>query len=86
MITSVLTRGNQTTIPEVVVKAMGLAPAALLIYEIEDGRVILTAKTATFKFLAGSFPKKPRKRSVTPAEMDSAVKDGIIARFRRSSS
>jgi bifunctional DNA-binding transcriptional regulator/antitoxin component of YhaV-PrlF toxin-antitoxin module len=82
--TSTLTKKNQTTIPREVVKALGLAPSVQLVYEIEDGRVILTAKTATFESLAGSFPKKSKKRAGTPAEMDSAVKDGAVARFRRT--
>lgn len=37
MITSALTSKNQTTIPKVVVEALGLTPSARLIYEIGEG-------------------------------------------------
>lgn len=41
MITSKLTSKSQTTIPQPVRKALGLAPGDELSYEIEDGRVVL---------------------------------------------
>jgi bifunctional DNA-binding transcriptional regulator/antitoxin component of YhaV-PrlF toxin-antitoxin module len=84
MTTSTLTAKNQTTIPKEVVKALGLGPSAQLVYEIEDGRVILTAKTATFESLAGSFSKKSPKRAFTAEEINAAAKNRAVARFRRT--
>lgn len=85
MTTSTLTRKNQTTIPKAIVEALGLRPSTQLVYEIDGGgRVILTAKSATFATIADSFPKKPRKVVRTPAEMQSAIHGKAVERFRRS--
>jgi len=83
--TSTLTRKNQTTIPVVVVRALGLHPSSQLVYEIEEGRVILTAKTKTFAELANSFPRKGQK-AATLEEMQKAVAEGATERYRQSSS
>lgn len=84
MTTSTLTRKNQTTIPRAVVKALGLVPSAQLVYEIEGDRVVLTAKTATFASLAGTFPKKPGQRAHTVEEIKEAARQGAIQRYKRS--
>jgi antitoxin PrlF len=85
MTTSTLTRKNQTTIPKSVVNALGLKPSTLLVYDVrENGEVILTAKTATFASLAGTFPKKPRKPARTEEEMKSAIRKQSAARFLRA--
>ena len=56
-VTSKLTAKNQTTIPKAVVEALQVKPSSMLVYEIEpDGRVLLTAKSASFAELAGTFP------------------------------
>ena len=66
-ITSKLTAKNQTTIPKAVVEALQIKPSSMLLYEIEpDGRVVLSAKSATFEELAGMFPAK-RPKSVRVA-------------------
>jgi len=65
MVISTLARRNQTTIPKAVVKALRLVPGARLVYEIDGNSVTLTAKTATFASLAGTFPRKPTKRLQT---------------------
>ena len=46
MITSKLTSKSQTTVPQPVRKALGLAPGDQIRYEIEEGRAILT-RTST---------------------------------------
>ena len=49
VITSKLTSKSQTTVPQPVRRALGLAPGDLIHYEIENGRVILSrvkSKTA----------------------------------------
>lgn len=44
MITSCLTAGGRTTIPQPVCEALGLRAGDELAYAIEDGRVILTRR------------------------------------------
>ena len=85
MITSTLTSKNQTTIPKAVIQALGLPPAGQLVYEIgEDGHVMLTAKVATFAGLADSFPKKTGQRPATQVQIDAAIKDQAVKRYRKS--
>lgn len=84
-ITSKLTSKNQTTIPKAVVEALQIKPSSLLMYEIEpDGRVVLTAKSATFEDLAETFPAKRPKRPVSDERMKDAVRAGAAQRFRKS--
>ncbi len=84
-ITSKLTAKNQTTIPRPVVEALQLKPSSLLMYEIEpDGRVVLTAKSATFEDLAEMFPAKRPRKPVLDEQMKEAVRSGAAQRFRKS--
>ena len=83
-ITSKLTSKNQTTIPKVVVEALQIKPSSLLMYEIEpDGRVVLTAKSATFEDLAETFPAKRPRKPVSDERMKDAVRAGAAQRFRK---
>jgi bifunctional DNA-binding transcriptional regulator/antitoxin component of YhaV-PrlF toxin-antitoxin module len=84
MMTSTLTRKNQTTIPKAVVHALGLTPAAQLVYEIEGDRVVLTAKSASFASLAGTFPRKRAAKSRSLEEIGTSIRQGAVRRFRRS--
>ena len=84
-ITSKLTTKNQTTIPKAVVEALQIKPSSLLLYEIEpDGRVVLSAKSATFEELADTFPKKRPRHPVSDEQMKEAVRSGATQRFRKS--
>ncbi len=84
-ITSRLTAKNQTTIPKAVVEALQIKPSSLLMYEIEpDGRVVLTAKSATFEALADSFPAKRSRKPVSDEQLKEAVRTGAAQRFRKS--
>jgi bifunctional DNA-binding transcriptional regulator/antitoxin component of YhaV-PrlF toxin-antitoxin module len=84
-ITSKITSKNQTTIPKVVVEALQIKPSSLLMYEIEpDGRVVLTAKSATFEDLAETFPAKRPRKPVSDERMKDAVRAGAAQRFRKS--
>ena len=84
-ITSKLTAKNQTTIPKAVVEALQIKPSSMLLYEIDsEGRVLLSAKSATFEELAGSFPKKRPKRPVSTEQIKAAVRAGAARRFRRA--
>ena len=82
--TSTLTSKNQTTIPKAVVAALQAQPSATLCFEMEaDGRVILSAKAASFAQLAGSFPKKTRGKSVRIEEMQAAIQAGAARTTKR---
>lgn len=82
--TSTLTSKNQTTIPKAVVAALQALPSATLCFEMEtDGRVILTAKSASFAKLAGSFPKKGRIRAASLEEMQTAIRTGATRGCKR---
>jgi bifunctional DNA-binding transcriptional regulator/antitoxin component of YhaV-PrlF toxin-antitoxin module len=84
-ITSKLTAKNQTTIPKAVVEALQIKPSSLLMYEIEpDGRVVLTAKSATFEDLADTFPVKRPRKPVSDEQLNEAVRSGAAKRFRKS--
>ena len=84
-ITSKLTAKNQTTIPKAVVEALQIKPSSLLMYEIEpDGRVVLTAKSATFEDLADTFPTKRIRKPVSEEQLKEAVRAGAAKRFRKS--
>jgi len=84
-ITSKLTAKNQTTIPKAIVEALQIKPSSMLLYEIEpDGRVVLTAKSATFEELVDTFPTKRPKKSVTNDQIKTAVRSGAAQRFRKT--
>lgn len=84
-ITSKLTAKNQTTIPKAVVEALQIKPSSMLLYEIEpDGRVLLSAKSATFEELADTFPAKRPRKPVSEEQMKNAVRSGAAQRFRKS--
>lgn len=74
---------NQTVLPREVVEALGAAPEGTLCFDVdEDGRVILSAKTASFAELADQFPKKkPPGKSASVAAMKQAVARGAKKRF-----
>jgi bifunctional DNA-binding transcriptional regulator/antitoxin component of YhaV-PrlF toxin-antitoxin module len=83
--TSTLTSKNQTTIPKAIVEALKVRPSATLCYEVEgDGSVRLTAKTASFQELAGTFRAKREGKPVSIDEMKSAVKSEAARRFRKT--
>ena len=74
-ITSKLTAKNQTTIPKAVVKALQIKPSSLLLYEIEpDGRVVLSAKAATFEEIADTFPAKRPRKPVSNDQIQAAAR------------
>ena len=84
-ITSKLTAKNQTTIPKVVVEALQIKPSSMLLYEIEpDGRVMLSAKSATFEELAGTFPVRRPGKSVSDGQIKDATQAGAARRYRKT--
>ncbi|MDB6075877.1 MAG: prlF antitoxin for toxin YhaV toxin [Verrucomicrobiaceae bacterium] len=82
---STLTSKNQTTLPKAVVTLLGAKPASILAYEVlEDGAVLLTAKSNSFKDIADNFPKKKPAKPVTVADMEKAVMEGAARRLRKA--
>ncbi|MCB1226036.1 MAG: hypothetical protein KDK99_09530 [Verrucomicrobiales bacterium] len=83
--TSTLTSKNQTTLPKAVVAALKAKPQTKLNFEVlEDNSVKITAKSATFLDLAGSFPKTRPKKPVTVEDMKEAVRQEAAKRFRKA--
>jgi hypothetical protein len=59
-------------------------PSDKIFYEIEEnGRVILTARTATFASVAKLFSKKAKGRSRTVEEIKEAARKGAVKRVLR---
>lgn len=84
-ISSKLTSKNQTTIPKAVVEALQIKPSSLLLYEIEPGgRVVLSAKSATFAELADTFPVKKPKKPVSLEQIKTAVRQGAARRLTKA--
>lgn len=82
---STLTSKNQTTLPKAIATLLGAKPASILAYEVlEGGQVLLTAKSATFKNIADTFPKKRPVKPVSIEDMQQAVADGAIKRFKKA--
>ena len=84
-ISSKLTSKNQTTIPKAVIEALQIKPSSVLLYEIEPGgRVVLSAKSATFAELADTFPAKKPKEPASPEQIKAAVRSGAVRRFKKA--
>jgi bifunctional DNA-binding transcriptional regulator/antitoxin component of YhaV-PrlF toxin-antitoxin module len=82
---STLTSKNQTTLPKAIALLLGVRPQAMLSYEVtEEGKVLLSAKSATFKDIADSFPKRKPAKPVTVEAMRKAVATGAAKRFKKS--
>lgn len=82
---STLTSKNQTTLPKAIALLLGVKPQAKLSYEVtDDGKVLLSAKSATFKDIAGCFPKKKPLKPVAIEDMRKAVATGAAKRFKKS--
>ena len=82
---STLTSKNQTTLPKAVVATLGAKPSSILAYEVlENGAVLLTAKSATFQEIASSFPKKKLPKAVKVEDMKRAVAAGAARLFKKA--
>jgi len=82
---STLTSKNQTTLPKAIATLLGAKPSSILAYEVlENGKVLLTAKSATFKEIADAFPKKKPAKHVSIEDMKNAVLQGAAKRFKKS--
>ena len=82
---STLTSKNQTTLPKAIALLLGVRPQDTLSFEVTDeGKVLLSAKSATFKEIADSFPKKKPLKPVAIEDMRKAVAEGVAKRFKKS--
>ncbi|MDI1315384.1 hypothetical protein [Prosthecobacter sp.] len=82
---STLTSKNQTTLPKAIAALLGAKSSSILAYEVlEGGKVLLTAKSATFKDIADTFPKKRPAKPVSVEDMKNAVLLGASKRFKKS--
>jgi bifunctional DNA-binding transcriptional regulator/antitoxin component of YhaV-PrlF toxin-antitoxin module len=76
---SKVTKKNQTTLPKVVIDALGIKPADRIFYEIEEGKVILHSKTKRLVDLRDKFRHFGRKERypVSIEQMHEAVMDAV---------
>jgi len=83
---SKITKRNQTTLPRSVLDALCLKPSDRLVYEIEDGRVILMAKTERLADLKGRFAGIGSKRDypVSIEEIHDAAGRAVAEKSRAS--
>jgi AbrB family looped-hinge helix DNA binding protein len=74
---------GKTTIPKRIRYHLGLKPGDRLRIAIEEGgRVVLEAATIPIRQLRGIFPRP--KQAVTLEEIDDAIREHAIERFRRA--
>ncbi len=81
---SKVTKKNQTTLPRVVLTALGLKPSDRLVYEIEEGRVVLLAKTERLAELRGRFHDRGARLDypVSVEEMHDTVTNAVAEKAR----
>jgi len=79
MAKSTLTSKGRITIPKVIREQLGLSAGDRLIFEIgESGSVLMEPEPVDIRSLRAVL--KPRGRTVSPADMDRAVRRGVTAR------
>jgi hypothetical protein len=60
-------------------------PSSMLSYKVlKYGETPLTAKSATFQDIAGSFPKRKPRKPVSVEDMKKAVSTRAATRFRKA--
>ena len=74
---SKLTKKNQTTLPRVVIDALGVRPSDRIVYEIREGSVVLYPKSGNLADLKGKFKPRvpPKEYPVSVERMHEAVQD-----------
>lgn len=84
---STLTSKNQTTIPKAVIEVLGVKPADRLVFELTNGKIVLSAKKGRLMELAGMFRhfgKRQGKKAPTQEEMDAAIRHAAGESYLRS--
>jgi antitoxin PrlF len=83
MTSATITSKGQTTIPKRIRDHLGLKPGDRLRFAVEEGgRVVLEPATIPIRQLRGIFPRP--ELAVTLEEIDEAVREHAIERFRRA--
>ncbi len=83
MATGTLTSKGQTTIPKDIRDGLGLKTGDQLMFEIEDGKIVVTPKTGSIRDLFGIY-HDPKRKPLTIEEMDEAIGRAVIERYERS--
>ena len=79
-----MTSKGQTTVPKEVREYLGLSEGAQMEWIMEEGRAIVKPRTLRAVDLAGFLGKAPNGRSATIEEMNEAIGDAIVERFKRA--
>ena len=84
MPTATLTSKGQTTIPKEIRERLNLKPGDRIEFVVEDGgRVVLRPRNRSLDDLVGMLkPRDGRRASIE--EMNEAIQEGAVARFKRS--
>ena len=85
--TSTLTSKNQTTIPKAVIEALGIKPADRLVFELTNGKIVVSAKKGRLVELAGMFRglgKRREEKAPSQDEMNAAIRRAAGQSFPRS--
>lgn len=84
MPTATLTSKGQTTIPKEIRERLKLKPGDRIEFVVEDGgRVVLRPRNRSLDDLVGMLkPRDGRRASIE--EMNEAIQEGAVARFKRS--
>lgn len=83
MTIATITSKGQTTIPKAIRDRLRLKSGDQVDFVVEpDGRVVLVPVTVDVTDLKGILPKP--KKPVSLADMDRAIREGAVARARRS--
>ncbi len=84
MATSTLTSKGQTTIPKEIRERLNLKPGDRIDFVVEDdGRVVLRPRTIDVSQLRGML-RRPGRRRASLEDMNRAIQEGAVARFRRA--
>jgi len=66
---------NQVTLPKKIMRRLGLSPRDRIVFQEEDGAVIIRPKNKTLSQLRGSFPRQGQK-ALSPEQMEEAIGGG----------
>jgi antitoxin PrlF len=79
-----MTSKGQTTVPKEVREYLGLGEGAQVEWTMENGKATVKPRTRRAADLAGFLGKPPNGRSVSIEEMDDAIGEAIVERFKRA--
>lgn len=80
-----MTSKGQTTVPKEVREYLGLSEGAQVEWTMENGKAIVKPRTRRAADLAGFLGKPPSGGIVSIKEMNDAIGEAIVERFKRAS-